>query len=724
MVFTSASQTICVSQVNKDSLKKVWQNTSLKEDQRMNALYDLAWDGYLFSNPDSSFIVAQQLYDFAKSKNNSKGMSNALNTQGASFYIQGKYDSAIIYYKKNIALLKKSKNNSDLGDAYNNIGLLYDERGDHVTALDYFSKSLKLKEKQKDLKGVAIALNNIGNIYFSQSEYQPAIENYKKSTAIYQKLEDKKGLAGTYNNIANVFKTEGQLDSALHYQNKCLHAYEKINYSLGIAGSYNNLGMIHQLKNEIPTAIDFFNRSIEISEPINDQLGLANSYSNLSGIFLQMTEEAKTKNALQEYQSHKSKAKEYAQLAFKYANETGAVLERRNVALALYKINKLEGNYKLALEMQDLYFQLRDSLNTEENQKAVIRQKFKTDYEIKSAQDSIHNAEAKKVLNAEIKTHELEAKNQKQRNYFLFAGLALTLVFLLFIINRFRITNKQKKIIEHQKHQVDETLEKLEEKQKEITDSINYAQRLQQAILAPESAIRSVFPESFLLYQPKDIVAGDFYFFEKTATHIFYAAADSTGHGVPGAMVSVVCSNALTRCVKEFNLNDPGEILDKAREMVISTFEKSGMDVKDGMDISLVAMVYRTNASDQNKIEITHVKWAGANNPLWYSHNGEMIEVKADKQPIGKTENPKPFLSHELNIGKDSMIFLLTDGYADQFGGPKGKKFKYAPLQDLLKNHSSEKPDDTKLKLKHTFQQWKGSLEQVDDVTLIGFKLP
>ena len=193
----------------------------------------------------------------------------------------------------------------------------------------------------------------------------------------------------------------------------------------------------------------------------------------------------------------------------------------------------------------------------------------------------------------------------------------------------------------------------------------------------------------------------------------FIAAADIAGHGVPGAMVSLVCSNALNRSIKEFGLIDTGKILDKARELVIGTFEKSNEEVKDGMDISLLCIDLK------NK----NIFWCGANNPLWFIQNNELHEIKADKQPIGKTDNPKPFTTHKIKLKENITFYLSTDGLADQFGGPNGKKFKYKQFEEVLLL-VNEKPLYQQLDLiSQKFEDWKGSLEQVDDVCMIGIKL-
>lgn len=265
----------------------------------------------------------------------------------------------------------------------------------------------------------------------------------------------------------------------------------------------------------------------------------------------------------------------------------------------------------------------------------------------------------------------------------------------------------------------------IEEKNKEITDSINYAKRLQDAILPPKNLINEFLPQNFILYKPKDIVAGDFYWMEKvvstSTTTIFIAAADCTGHGVPGAMVSVVCSNALNRAVKELGLREPGKILDKTTDLVLETFEKSDEEVKDGMDISLLAVTFRAAAKNESEREIESITWSGANNPVWYIENGDMKELKADKQPIGKSDNRKAFSTHSLPLSL-SALFLFTDGYADQFGGVKGKKFKYKPLLELLQNNAVLSMEEQKSKLDEAIENWKGDLEQNDDICIIGIR--
>lgn len=272
----------------------------------------------------------------------------------------------------------------------------------------------------------------------------------------------------------------------------------------------------------------------------------------------------------------------------------------------------------------------------------------------------------------------------------------------------------------------------IEQSHREIKDSINYAKRIQSAILPPSKLVNKHLKNSFVIYRPKDVVAGDFYWLEclkdpKTSEElILVASCDCTGHGVPGAMVSVICNNALNRSVREYKLSNSGEILNKTRQIVIEEFEKSDDDVQDGMDISL-AVISFNRESGKSKI-----LWSGANNPLWILKKGEneISEIKPDKQPIGKYDKLNSFTTHEVELEKDDLIYLFTDGFQDQFGGEKedeqlkgGKKFKPARFKELLLSIRNETMENQKELINKAFDVWKGNLEQVDDVCVIGIRL-
>ena len=255
----------------------------------------------------------------------------------------------------------------------------------------------------------------------------------------------------------------------------------------------------------------------------------------------------------------------------------------------------------------------------------------------------------------------------------------------------------------------------LNQKNKEILDSIEYAKRIQNAILPTPHAFAQLLPHSFILYMPKDIVAGDFYWMDSVEDTIFFAACDCTGHGVPGAMVSVVCNNALNRAVNEFGERIPGKILDKTRELVLENFERSDEEVHDGMDASLCAL--HTSAMQ--------LQWSGANNPLWIYRSGSRIieEVKPDKQAIGRGYEGKRFTTQELQLQKGDTLYLFTDGYVDQFGGEKGKKLTKARFREFLLSIAEMNMEQQREKLLNFHDAYRGPHEQVDDICVIGVRV-
>ena len=265
----------------------------------------------------------------------------------------------------------------------------------------------------------------------------------------------------------------------------------------------------------------------------------------------------------------------------------------------------------------------------------------------------------------------------------------------------------------------------LKEKHEEIQDSIAYAKRIQSAILPPPKLFDEHLPNSFVLYKPKDVVAGDFYWLEKVEDKVLFAAADCTGHGVPGAMVSVICNGGLNRSVNEFGLTEPGKILDKTREIVIKEFEKSEEEVKDGMDIALCSMNVGVGVKEGDSHSPATLQYAGAHNALWIIRNGatEVEEIKANKQPIGKYDELHPYTTHTLELNSGDSIYIFSDGYVDQFGGEKGKKFKSANFKKLLLSVQNESMEKQKELIDKAFGDWRGNLEQIDDVCVIGVRV-
>jgi serine phosphatase RsbU (regulator of sigma subunit) len=635
-----------------------------------------------------------------------KWQGAALNNLGAIFRSRGDLDSSLYYNKESLKLKMEIGDNKGIANSYQNIGSVYHLRGDLVKALEHYQWCLKIRESLKDEKGIAGIYINIGAVYHYQDDFTNAIRYYEMSLEGRIKQQDSAGISGAYTNLGTVYSEQG--DSALKAGNaglsetlyaKALASYQgalEIDLLLdsknATARDENNIGTIYLKMKKYDAALECFNRCIQIRNEINVKSGLAVTYYSMATIYLETGDY--------------NKAVQYGEMSYAFAKQTNSIIELNGATSVLYKTFRKQNKFEKALGMYEEYIASKDSISNKEQSTKTMQLIVQYEYDKKAAADSLVNAK-KDEMNALVltkKNAELDAKRNEQ--IVLYGGVFVLILFGGFTYNRFKVTSRQKHIIEQQK-------EIVEEKQKEILDSINYAKRIQNAILPPKRMVEENLGEHFILYAPKDIVAGDFYWLELKNGKVLFAAADCTGHGVPGAMVSVVCNNGLNRSVREHDITEPGKILDKTRQIVIQEFEKSDDEVNDGMDISLCALDLKTKT----------MQWAGANNPLWHLRNGVLTEYKPNKQPIGKLYDPVPFTTHTIPVETGDVIYIFTDGFQDQFGGEKGKKFKASQLKELLLRYSDQPMPELKNILINAFEEWKGPLEQVDDVCVIGLRI-
>lgn len=646
-----------------------------------------------------------QALNFIRESGDQLDLASTYNSIGIVYGMQADYATCEEWMLKSLAIYEHANNKDGMANTYNNLGNIHYYQGDYKPAIDYWTQSLQMKEESGDQLGMANTLNNIGNIHKAQNDNTKAAEYYNQSLAIYQQIDHPDGVAVTSANLAGIYLDLGDIQRALELYMQCYEMSAAADDKNGISDAYNGLGLVYKTLGKLDSAETYFNQSLALRETIGDVKGMAESLDHLANVYF---EQGKFKEALR-----------FSERSMQLANEMSSRQHIKSAAETLWKIHKKTHNTDRALEMYELYIQMRDSLQSEENRMEIIRHEFEYQYEKQATADSILAAESNKIKDAQLVAKNLESKQRKTQNYILLGILALTLVLGGLIFQRFRVTKMQKGIIERQKLQVDQAYGILEVKNREITDSIKYAKRIQNAILPTNKRLREGLNDSFILFLPKDIVAGDFYWLEERDGKILVAACDCTGHGVPGAMVSVVCVSGLNRAVRENGLTDPGKILDKTRELVIAEFEKSDDDVKDGMDISLAAIL--PGEADGSR----SLEWSGANNPLWIFRKDlkRIEEIKPNKQPIGKAEKPVPFKSHRLTVHKGDILYLLTDGFKDQFGGKKGKKFKAANLKKLLLAIHAEPMETQKKHIAEAFDNWKGNSEQVDDVCILGVRI-
>ena len=376
-----------------DSLWQVWQNETQSDSLRLDALDAFIWRTYLFTQPDSAFYYAQMEFEFARNKGLKMQMADALNVQGISFAIRSDYENAI----------------------------------------DYFVSSLKIKEEIGDQTGVANLLNNIGIINEKQGNYQQAIENYRQSMEIQEELGNMKGMANALNNIGNCFYNQNEYIKAINYHKQSLDLKEKIADKKGIAESLNNLGLVYQKQGDATKALDAFTQSLQIKEEFGDKQTIANTLNNIGTLYLE--------------QGNYNSALVFSRRAMNIAREIGAVSQTRDAANSLWKIYKKSGNYKQGLEMYELHVQMRDSILSEKNVKEVIRQEYHYAYEKQAAADSVANAKAAEIKNAQIAQQQAELKAKRNQQYGLFIGFVLMVILAGSIYFRFKSKKKANEVL-------------------------------------------------------------------------------------------------------------------------------------------------------------------------------------------------------------------------------------------------------------------------------------
>lgn len=693
-----------LKQLSEQNLKKVTSPSLIKLYKKYysGAINNIGYTYSLKGDFTNAINYYNQSLKLSQEIGDMIGVSHSYVNIGYIYASKGDVETSLSYFLKGLKIQETLGDKKGLGIALNNVGSIYDNQGDIPKALQYYHRSLKLREQIGDKDGIANSYNNLGRLLENQGDVNQALNYFEKSLAIRKEIGDKAGIAIMINNIGDIYETKGDTTKALSHYQKCLTLCSEIGYKVGEAGALNNIGYILKSQNQLSQALPYFMRSIEVNKSISNTSGLASCYNNIGDIYFKLHD-------LKE-------AEKYAGLGYTLSQQIGYPQFIKMAAKLLSNIYRSQKRYEESFNMYEIYEQMRDSVSNIENKKNSLQKQFQYEYDKKVVADSIKTVEEKKVVSIQL-------NNEKQQRMGLYVGLLIVIVFAGFMYNRFKITQKQKNLIEikesetqYQKQLVEVKAAELSARQKEILDSITYAKRLQHAILPPQDYIDKHLPHNFVLYKPKDIVAGDFYWMEVVDGFVFMAAADSTGHGVPGAMVSVVCSNALNRSIKEFGLRKTGEVLDKTRELVLETFAKSDKDIKDGMDISLLCI---------NKAQQL-IMWSGANNSLCYKEtplDTELLEIKADKQPIGKTDNPLPFKTHIINYQSNLIFYLLTDGFSDQFGGDKGKKILYKNFKKILNSISELPLAEQKNKLETFFENWQGTHEQVDDVSIVAIKI-
>ena len=595
----------------------------------------------------------------------------ALNNLGFLAAEKGDPQKGLDYHLEGLSIREKIGDATGTAESLANLAEIYKDLGDIPKSLNTHYRSLKIFETRNDKNGTAAVLNQIGQIYSNQGESLRALECYVKSLQTAEEANNKMITAHALNSIGVLHNNNKDFEKALEFYLKSLKIKEEINDKKGIAFTLNNIGVVYKNKNDFAKALEYYEKSLAIRKEIKDKPGIATSLHNISSV---MVMQGNIKSAL-----------EPAQKSLALAKELGYPFEIKDASFLLSKIYAQTGNYKEAFAMHQLYKVMSDSIINETNRKATIQRSVQYAYEKKVAQDSIRTIEEKKVAHARLAASEAQLKQEKTWKIALTGGVLLLVIFAGFMYSRYKITKRQKQIIEVKKREALRQNEIIsaqkvlvEEKQNEITSSINYAKRIQRGFLSSEKYIARHLNEYFILYNPRDIVSGDFYWIMQNEHGLYVCTADCTGHGIPGAFMSLIGMGILNEIShSKTHIEQTDEFLHELRKIIILALNPEGAEQegKDGMDMVLC----------RYNLQTMELEYSAANNSFYIVRNKELLEFKPDKIPVGKyLEQEIPFTRHKIPLQKGDCVYTFSDGYADQFGGPNGKKFMSKRLKELL----------------------------------------
>ncbi len=560
-------------------------------------------------------------------------------------------------------------------------------------------------------------LRSIGIQYKNQESPDLAIRYLNESLTIAKKLADSLSISKCYMTLGNAYKQMDNidrlfLDTALFMYNESIRYAKPIGYTRGLSGNYNNMANLFRRQNDYQKSLDYAFMALEINLEHGNKIWAGYNYNVLSDTYSAM---GKTSVALN-----------YALKSLAIKLEMGDVGTLAGSYESIGKLQAKLGRYHAAYDNLRLAYDMRDSLQNQEKARATQEldarfQNSKKESEIMAlkSQQSVQNL----VIDGQKKDLAYQQELRAKEKYLIYALGVILVTLIIAIIVFWRNGQQRKKYtdqLQEKNKKIEEVSDKIENarinlelKNQEITDSINYAKRIQAAILPSEKIIKQNLNEAFVVYEPKDIVAGDFYWTKQVGDTVLFAVADCTGHGVPGAMVSVICHNALNTCITQLKLTDPGEILDETTKLVLNQFQHSEKEVRDGMDIALCSFNIKTRK----------LRYAGANTPLWLVQGEEITKFKANRQPVGNHTTRVKFETAVIPIKRGDMIYLSSDGFVDQFGGEKGKKFLNKRFRTLLVEAAQKSITAQQQLFATTFSSWKGEYEQVDDVCVLGARV-
>lgn len=698
-------------------LKTLIEDVNNRKDDtvKVNMLIQIC-DSLYRTRPVETIKYATEAHELSQKLNFKKGEAYADKHIGMGYFIQAEYVKAFDYFQQSLDIFEILNNKKGVANMLNSLGTIYNNQGNDAKALEFYLRSLSISEEIGDSVRIVTAQINVGMIYSKkEATNDKAKEFYLKALRLSEKLHYYDAIGTVSVDLGELYFFKGEYEEALSYFENSLKAYRRIN-SGNVPYTLIYIGKVYAMRKDYLNAMRYQLEALHVSRQTNSKLEEAQALIGLANTYTE--------------QGEKDKALALFKQAEQITKEVGARIERKETYKGIASIYALKRDYQNAFRYQLMESNLKDTTNSVTSQIEI--NKLQTKYEIESIQKE------NEILKRDAKLREAKSRLQLVVIFFLFLGVVSISVFLILLFR----ANAQKKKANEELNQANGNLttaldtvsaqkKQIEIDHEVITGSIRYARYIQRSVLPKSEQLASSLGDHFIIFKPKEIVSGDFYWVCENGKNIIIVAADCTGHGVPGAFMSMLGITLLNEIVKKDSVTNPGIILDRLRAEVIESLKQNGIngEAKDGMDISLCCIDF----------ENMKLQYAGAINPLYLiretgnerigvvhdesTEENMMIEIKGDPMPIGINDDMNSFTFHEINICKGDRYYLSSDGFHDQFGGPNRKKFSYKQFREQLIKTRSEIMCDQKSMLEQVFDEWKGDNDQTDDILVIGFRV-
>lgn len=622
-----------------------------------------------------------------------QGIGRCYGNLGIVHQHQGNYSEAIEYLEQSLLIFEGMQNQTKIAVVFTNIGVVYLQQGKYPEAADYFLKSARIREEIGDKMEIGISYSSLSAIYYGYlKDIDRAKEYAFKAMKICNEIDNKRGLAFLHNNLGSIYQSEDSITKAIDHFTLAFKYHKELGNKGGENTVLSNIGDLEGKRGNYEKAREHYNKALEINIEIGNKLGIASNHRGIANIEIE-------RNNYAEALTHCEKGMEIAQ-----------ELKSRNIIARFYgllsSIHEKQGNYQKSLGYFKKQAQLNDSIFNADNSEQIAEMQTRFETEKKEKENEI--------LKKENEIQELAGAKKDVLVASFLGGIILMIAVAIAIYSRYR-----SKMASNEKLRAKNTL--IRKQNKNIIDSINYARRIQSAILPEDSDMENILTEHFVFYRPRNIVSGDFYWFSHLKGKTIVAAADCTGHGVPGAFMSMIGNTLLNQIVNEKGCTQPSTILEQLHLGVVKSLgqDDDPKGAQDGMEMGVCCIDY-----EKEKLE-----FAGAKNPLYAVYDNELEIIKADKKPIGgrpifdEVDSERSFTNKVLPLKKGMSIYMFSDGYADQKGGPKGKKFFYKPFQNLLVENQALSMKQQSQVLENNILDWMGESEQLDDMLVVGVKL-